>query len=369
MKIAIHAKELENPRIDGTRSYMSALLHQWSDISEHDFLLYHGTGDFDDAYHVPQNSNMNDRRVGGAPLWTQTRFAHALWRDEPDVLWMPLHNLPRVRRDTLKTVVTIHDLAFKVFPETFPASDRRKHDVQTAYACTHADKIIAVSHATRSDILEHFPQTNPDKIHVVHHGVDPQKWGDIGTNQASVLRKYNLVKPYMVFVGGVQPRKNLVRLLRAFEIVRDRGHDLQLVIVGGDAWLAQETRHAFSHSAHAADIIMTGLVPHDEVVALLRGAMMSIYISLYEGFGMPILEAFASDTPVLTGRHSSLVEVAGSGAHFCHVEDVEDIAHGMITLAQDERYARDLVEKGRTRLDAFTWDQCADKTLAICTEL
>ncbi len=374
MNIAIHTKELENPRVDGTRSYLCHVLHTWvSATLQYDLFLYHGHRAFAKAYDmdsVLSDARVVDCRVGHVPLWTQSRFAFALKRDRPDVLWMPVHNLPRVRPRDMKTVVTIHDLAFKVFPEMFPAGDRRKHDVQTAYVCAHADRIIAVSEATKNDILQYFPHTDPHKISVVHHGVDQAAWADHraddGSMWESVSQQYGIVKPYIIFVGGLQPRKNLVRLLRAFELVREKGYDLQLVIVGGDAWLSDGIHRAYARSPHAEHVVMTGTISGDVVVLLLRGAAMSAYVPLYEGFGMPILEAFAAQTPVLTGRHSSLQEVAGRAAHFCDVEDVGDIAHGIMRIVDDLSYARALREKGTSRLANFTWRQCADKTLAIC---
>jgi len=371
MKIAIHAKELEVARVDGTRSYMSVLLKEWQGQSDHEMLLYHGQADFDPAYGVGENSYMQERRLHDGSLWTQTQFACALWREKPDVLWMPLHNLPRFRRASLRTVVTIHDLAFKKFPETFPASDRRKHNVQTAYAVRHADRVIAVSEATKRDILAYYPETCEEKIVVIRHGIDASRWQEEGDEvkavQQELYKKYDIQKPYMIFVGGIQPRKNLVRAMQAFAAVRDAGHDMQMVLVGGDAWLAEEVHTAHSRHSYADDIYMTGCLPHAAVVALLRGALLSVYVPLYEGFGLPILEGFAAGVPVLTGDHSSLAEVAGDAAHICDVTDIEDIAQSMIKIATDTQYSQKLKERGLQRVRKFTWERCSAETLKALT--
>jgi glycosyltransferase involved in cell wall biosynthesis len=367
MKIAIHAKELEHSRVDGTRSYISALLQQWSSIADHDFYLYHGSKKFDPAYDVLRSENFHEKQSMDVPLWTQTVFAQAVWRDAPDVLWMPLHNLPRVRRADMETVVTIHDLAFKQFPHTFPSSSRRKLDFLTAYACAKANRIIAVSHATKNDILRYYPDTDPHKIAVVYHGVDRRVWHVSHEQSQEVLRKFGIVKPHIVFVGGLQPRKNIARLVEAFDDVRTKGHDLQLVLVGADAWLSGEIHQAQASSKYAEDIIMTGSLPHDEVVGLLQSAVVSAFIPLYEGFGLPILESFAARTPVLTGDHSSLGEVAGDAVHYCNVEDVASISAGIVRLVTDDVYAQDLVRKGESRVGQFTWGRCADETLSLLT--
>ncbi len=371
MKIAIHTQELEAIRIDGTRNYIAHLLQQWVRTTEHDFYLIHQDGIFNPVHAVPVVRHFHEIQTASRAFWTQIGFSRSLKDIAPDVVWMPIHNLPVLRPRGVCAVVTIHDLAFKKFPDTFPLRDRLKHNVQTAYALHHADHVIAVSTSTKDDILTYYPTIDQKKISVVHHGIDAQQWNQ-KSNDASILQnlreQFSLVGPYMIYVGALQPRKNIERLISAYEMVRRNGVDITLVLAGAPAWLSHDILTAQKKSPFAEQIIVTGTLQQEELRILLRGAIMSVYVSLYEGFGIPVLESFASGVPVLTARHSSLPEVAGDCALYVDPFDVSSIASGISKLVRDEQLRQTLAEKGSARVEQFSWATCAAQTLHIFEE-
>ncbi len=365
--MGIHARELENSRIDGTRTYIAAILAQWLLIDPtivQNTTLYHGRDDFNPSLAI--SPLYRELRLRDFPLWTQSAFAWRLYRESPDVLWMPLHNMPVAHHPRTRIVATIHDLAFKKFPAHFPAKDLRLHNLQTDYVVRHADHLIAVSHSTKSDIISYYPFVDPERISVIHHGIDARDWDDEDQSAASeVLRDFAIEKPYFLYIGALQPRKNLVRLIEAFDIVRSRGHVCSLVLAGEDAWLSDDIHLAASHSAYSDDIIMTGGISHKYKKALLQNAVLMAYSSLYEGFGLQLLEAFAARTPVVSAGNSSLREIAKDSAQYCDALDVDSIARSLEEVFADHSLQKKLVDRGAERVRAFSWEKSARKTLAV----
>ncbi len=370
MNIAIHARELEYERFDGTRNYISALLKKFADLRSPDDLitLYHAH-DFNSSFCVPEQLAQFAQVVPHRPMWTQTQFARALWRDKPDVLWMPFHNLPLIRRPSLRTVVTIHDLAFKYFPETFLPADVRMLNLCTDYAVKASDTIIAVSESTKKDIIDVYGSRYGDKIKVVYHGFDQSQWYRRQDGHAlSVVRaRYKVRAPYIMYMGAIQPRKNLESLIEAFEILRVHEPQLQLVLAGGDAWHSEQIHQRAEVSSCAEDIIFTGRIETADAALLMEGASVFVYPSLYEGFGIPILEAFAMGVPVVTMRNSSLPEVAGEAAYYVEGMGATVLAEGVLRVLSDDVLSANLVKKGCVQVDQFSWNQSAAATYDILT--
>ena len=172
MKIAIQAADLDNSRIDGTRVYLLNTLKYFGNLSkEDDFFIYHKK-DFNPELAPPSFPNYIIKKIYSPFLWTQTRFAWDTRRDKVDVIWMPMHNAPLFKCKKIKTVITIHDLAFKKFPKTFPRWDLFKLNFLTNLAIRKADKIIAVSKSTKNDILKFYPHVAEDRVKVIYHGFD-----------------------------------------------------------------------------------------------------------------------------------------------------------------------------------------------------
>ena len=366
MRIAIQAADLDHARIDGTRVYLANLLKRFGAIDQDDdFLIYHRSA-FNPALTPPSFPCYTVKTLAPFPLWTQTRFARALFRDQPDTLWMPMHALPFVRPKNMRTVVTIHDLAFKFFPHFFPRHDLRRLNILTDHAVRHATRLIAVSHATKNDILRVYKNISERKISVIHHGVgvgDFQR--EDAAHEHACLERYAIgARKYILYVGAIQPRKNLSLLVDAFAIVKRKYPTHKLVLAGGAAWLADDILHAIRNSPYARDIILTGTIGFRDVIALYRNAALFVFPSLYEGFGMPILEAFAAKVPVVCARNSSIVEIAGDAALFVGGHDAEELAT-TVGIALEQQGTRDLlIARGTKRAAQFSWDRCSAETLA-----
>ena len=290
------------------------------------------------------------------------------WFARSDVLFAPNFVPPPTRSRRL--VVTVHDLGFRRFPDTAPHSTRRWL-ARLDGTLRRATRVIAVSESTRRDLVELY-HVESARITVVPLGVDGGTFGpaDAGVVEAARSR-LGVAGPYVVYVGGIEPRKNLPNLLWAFARL---GPDLSLVIVGsGVEWNPQGTgllREALERlpSETRRRVVRTGYISERDKVALLSGAEALVYPSLYEGFGLPVLEAMACGTPVVTSDRSSLPEVAGEAAVLVDPTDPEAIAAGVDRLLTDGRLRGRLREAGLARAARFTWEETARRTAQVLHE-
>ena len=370
MKIGVHTKELQNARIDGTMVYLSNVLSAMREmIGDDEMYLYHTRPYNAQLQHVQHHAQYHDRIVPEMPLWTQTGFAAALWRDRCDVLWMPLHNVPLVRRTHMRTVVTIHDLAFHFYPQTYPVKDQKKLLMLTDYAVRRADEIIAISASTKKDLLTVYPFLCEEKIHVVHHGFDPYVWQNnhlTNEQEQKILDHYTVQSgEYIIHVGALQPRKNIRMLIDAFAVVKERLPHYKLVLVGGDGWLAQSIHQQQQESVNCDDIIIAGNVAFDEVRTLMAHARACTVPSLYEGFCLPGLEAMAVGVPVVASDNSCLREIFGAGARYCASTDHTEYAQTVLDVCMNESERVHLMQSAAQNIMRFSWHDTAQRTLAI----
>ena len=365
MKIAIQAADLDDKRIDGTRVYILNLLKLFGRLGKTDqFLIYHR-----DAFNLeltpPDFQNYIIRQKPFPFIWSQIRFAFEIWKDKPEILWMPMQALPIFRRKKLRTAITIHDLAFKYFPDFFPRRDLWKLNFLTDYAIRNANKIIAVSESTREDILKFYPNINPEKIRVIHHGFD----GELFSQKVSSEELENFLstnyklqtKNYLLYVGALQPRKNLGVLIEAFEKVKLNHPDLKLVLVGEKAWLWKDILEKIKKSPVRKDILLPGKLSFKEVCFFYQGASAFIFPSLYEGFGLPILEALAMEVPVISANNSSLPEVGGEAV--LYFKNQKELVCQLENLLGNRNLREELRKKGYEQLKKFSWEKCAQETL------
>lgn len=366
MKIAIQAADLDHARIDGTRVYILNLLKYFGklDLSS-EFLICHKKK-FNPELTPPEFPNYSIRKMGAPLFWTQTRFALELRKEKPDVLWMPMHNAPICKRKDLKTVVTIHDLAFKYFPECFPKIDFWKINFLTGIAIRNASHIIAVSQSSKNDILKFYPFFPAGNIRVIHHGFDTEIFSaerDLA-KESEIKKRLGIKGDYILYFGAIQPRKNLGVLIEAFEIYkRQTGSHVRLVLAGSKAWLWQNILKKSRLSPFRDDIIMSGKLKFGDVGHLYRGAGVFVFPSLYEGFGIPILEAFAAKVPVIAAKNSSLPEVGGNAALYFESGNKQELADKVSSVLSDENQRDAMIRKGLERIKNFSWEKCARETL------
>jgi glycosyltransferase involved in cell wall biosynthesis len=262
-------------------------------------------------------------------------------------------------RPTQGLVVTVHDLAFRLFPSMYPATWRLLYRAGLRRAARRADAIIAVSRHTATD-LARVTRVDPARIHVVPMAVaQPSNPGD----PEPVLRRLKIPRPYVLFAGTLEPRKNLVRLVRAYRRVALRVPHA-LVVTGPVGWRAQRIHRELALHGPGR-VVLTGRVRAEELDALYRGADAFCYPSLYEGFGLPVLEAMARGVPTITSTASSLPEVAGDAAVTVDPRSVRGLAAALERVLTDGQESDRLRALGKDRAAGFTWERTARMTLDV----
>ena len=265
-------------------------------------------------------------------------------------------------------VMVVHDLAFRRFPETAPHADPRWLRRFEAWL-GRAARVIVPSVSAREDLVE-LCGVDPGRIDAIHHGVDAHAFRPApGPVVADMRRRFQLPGPYALFLGGIEPRKNLDRLVRAFGRLRGLDH-ASLVIAGGAVrWFPQAVEEldaviAALPAGVRSRVVRTGYVSQTDKVALMTGATLMAYPSRYEGFGFPVMEAFAAGLPVLTSSVSSLPEVAGDAAELVDPDDTDAIATALERMFSDRDLLDNLAAAGVARVSSFTWEATARGTVA-----
>ena len=281
------------------------------------------------------------------------------WFVKFDVLFAPNFVPPPTRSN--RVVLTVHDLAFRRFPETAPHSTRRWL-ARLDRAIGRAAEIIVVSEATKRDVVDLYP-VDEDRVTAIHHGVDTERIRPASAAEVGRLRRrHDINGPYLLFLGGLEPRKNLPRLVAAYGRLAEPP---ALVIAGASVPWNPEGRGALDAAlaelpAQVRErVVLTGYLGDRDKVAALSGAEALVFPSLYEGFGFPVLEAMACGVPVLTSNVSSLPEVAGEAAVLVDPLDEEMIADGIRRIVEDGELRAALVEAGRARVGRFRWADSA----------
>ncbi len=259
-----------------------------------------------------------------------------------------------------KLVVTVHDLAFKHYPEMFERSWRYLYELGLRAAVRRADAIVTPSRNTAEDVLSRT-KVDPAKLHVVPLAasleIEP-------ADPELTLARLKVPEPFVLFVGTLEPRKNLVRLIRAYRRVAATGLPHALVLAGALGWHHDALMREIALEG-PGDIALTGLLPSEDLDALYRSADVFVYPSLYEGFGLPVIEAMARGIPTVASSASSLPEVGGDAVLWVNPRSVREIAHAIETVLTDLDLAERLSIQGRRRAERFSWDETARMTLQV----
>jgi len=281
----------------------------------------------------------------------------------PDTLGFPLTSARRV-----SLVATIHDLIPWLFPQSVTRGHRWIRCALLPMVVRRADRLIVDSHATARDLLQLFPGA-AGKVRVVYLGVDSRFTPVPSDEVAAVRSRLGLPSEYLLYVGTLSPRKNLVGLFRAYSLLQQRKEDPPpLVVAGAPGWLWEPIMRKVNDLNLQTRVKFCGFVQDDILPALLTGATLFVLPSLYEGFGLPVLEAMACGAPVVTSDRSSLPEVAGDAAVLVDPRSPEAIADGLRRLLDDAAGRRELVRRGLERARAFRWEVTARQTVAVYRE-
>lgn len=256
-------------------------------------------------------------------------------------------------------IAVFHDINFEHFPHDFPRFALWHYKKFFPKFARKADKIITVSEFTKQDIIDNY-KVDPDKIEVVYNGANDGFKPLSDDEKSDVMKQYADGCQYFMFVGSLHPRKNLHRLFSAFDLFKERtGSDVKLLIVGEKRWWTEPIQKAYDAMKHQDDVVFVGRLMMSELNRVTAAALASVYVSYFEGFGIPIVEAYKCDVPVITSNVTSMPEIAGDAALLVDPFDIESIA-GALELVMDENVRNSLIDKGRVRRNDFFWDKTAE---------
>ena len=359
LKIGVDINEANVKNRVGTGQYTYHILQNWSAHHDIDFHLYHRDplqGDM-----PGENEHWHYHQVAPSRAWI--RFGLPLYlaaHAKNDVFWSPAHYMPSYTG--CPSVVTIHDLAYEFFPKLFLPQDLYKLKHWSRQAISQSTRVIAVSAATKHDLLSIY-NVPSDKVAVVHNGYDADTFNLTPKISPTLLANWQLkIGSYLLFLGTIQPRKNAIKLVQAFHLLKTAGYPGKLVIAGSLGWLSGDTLDVIKSSPDKDDIVLTGYVSDEARKTLYTYADIYVLPSLYEGFGVPALEAMGCGAPVAVANNSSLPEVVGDAGLLFNESDPVDIARAVTEI----KSARpQWVKKSLTRATDFNWNRCANETLGV----
>lgn len=336
--------------------------------SGHEFLIFVTDTSSLGRMQTFSNSDCNLVAVPSNP-WVRLGFAipYQMWRRGADILHVT-YVAPLVLGKPF--VVTVHDVSFERFPEFFGLRDLAILKTLVPIAVRRAERIIAPSDFTKRELVSVY-QVPESKVEVVYEAADAAFGPGVDASRIEMVRaKYGIYGEYVLYVGNVQRRKNIARLMLAFRHARSHGNlPLQLVVVGQETGIRDTLSERTRDLSRECQVKFLGFVPDEDLAPLYAGALMFAYPSLYEGFGLPVVEAMACGTPVLTSNTSALAEVSGHSAFLVNPMSVEDIANGLLTLATDANLRQRLSNAGLENARRFSWEKSALKMLKVYEEV
>lgn len=306
------------------------------------------------------------RKIGPKRFWTQLALPLDLYlhKPRPDVFFSTTHYAPRFC--SVSSVISVMDLSYIHYPYLFKKTDFYQLKLWTSYSIRQAKRIITISNSSKDDIIKYY-NLEPDKVKVIYPGT--KKISNLKTQISNVdkLReKYKLTKKYILFVGTLQPRKNIERLVEAF--AKFKSEDLELVIIGKKGWMYEEILKSPQKFKVENHVKFLDYVPDEDMPEFYKNAIFFVLPSLYEGFGLPVLEAMKYGCPVLASNVSSLPEAGGQAALYFDPEDVDDIVNKMKLVLDDKKMREIMREKGFEQVKKFSWKKAALQTLDILKE-
>lgn len=327
-------------------------------------------------------------------FWTQIRLSYEMLMHRPDILFVPAHALPIIHPK--KSIVTIHDIGFERFAELYsldkigPANGLTSgafnflirlftlgkfhpnivdyHSWSTKFALARAKIIIAVSLFTKQEMVE-FYKADAEKIKVIYNGFNSHLYGLIKDQKKikQVLSQYGVEMPYIFYAGRLEKKKNIAKLVEAYAIMRQKFKEInhKLVLVGRAGLGFDEVKYVINEFDLNDDVIITGWIPEADMPYIYNGASLFVFPSLYEGFGIPLLQAMACGVPIAASNIASIPEVVKDSARLFNPESPEDIAEKMAKILLDKQSANELINRGFNRVKDFSLAKCAQETLAL----
>lgn len=303
---------------------------------------------------------------GPKKFWTWTGLVKRLYfgRPKPDILFSPSHYGPLF--SPIPNIISIMDLGFLRWPKQFTKKDFTQLKYWTKISAKRAAKILAISEFTKQDIIDTY-NISSNKIKVIYPGFEKHKSNKALRQQGKVLKKYQISKPYLLYLGTLKPSKNITGLIKAYHSLTTN-HQNQipnLVIAGKKGWLYEQIFDLTKQLNLKDKVIFTGYVEEDEVQPLMANAQCFVLPSFWEGFGIPVLEAMAAKTPVVCSNRGALPEVVGQAAVLVDPDNPEEIAQGIKKVLSNKKLQQNLIELGQKRVEKYSWEKTAEEALDL----
>ena len=357
MNIGIDVSRAFTKEKTGIEEYSYQLIKNLTmmDLKNHQIFLYARKNPIIN-FNLPDNFKL--KIIPLNKFWTQIGLASEMMKNKPDVLFIPSYTVPQIHPS--KTVVTIHGLEYKYFPECYSLKERLFLELNTLLSIKWSSKIIVPSESTKNDLIK-FYKVDADKIKVVYHGVSSIKYPVLSIKQ-------NFKKIFSIlFIGRLEKRKNLVNLIKAFELFKKNSqftiHNSQLILAGKNGFGFEEIKTAIQKSQYKDDIIFKNYISEKEKDELYKKADLFVLPSFYEGFGLPVLEAMNYGVSVICSNASSLPEVVGDAALLVNPNNPQEIAEAMNKIFSDDSLRNKMIEKGFENVKKFSWEKCVRETL------
>lgn len=356
--LGIDGNEANVEKRSGISSYAYSQLHAFYQLNSPDtFTIYLKEEPL--ANLPPERDDWQYRVLKPASLWYRWRLPLdlSLSFHRPEVFYSPGHYIPQF--SPVPIVITVHDLTYLKFPNLYPggSSELRHHAKRTNDAVKKATSIIIVSKNTRRDVTENFGIAK-DRVNVVYPGLDEEEFLPIKNKEVDRVRqKFQLNDRYYLFVGNINPQKNLTRTLQAFERLPEKLKEMELVLAGNNDGFYQDFLAALKQSPKKGQVKLLGYVPEEDLPALYSGATALLQPGIYEGFGPTVLEALASGTPVVAAKTAALPEVVGDAGIFVDPYSISSITHGMeLSASLSQAKLRQLKKRAKIQVGQFDWE-------------
>jgi len=370
MRFAIDATSIPR-QMAGAGVYTCNLIRAVAAVDrENEYVVFTKDGAFDDLNRdepLFRTVHVSTRSRPARLLWEQLALPVHLRRRKIDVLHSPHHTAPLVVAGC-RRVITFHDLTFFILPERYPRSRLMYFRAVSRIGARVADALICPSQAVRDDIVR-ILRVRPEKVRPIAEAAAPEFQPIKDKAALERLRtRYALPERFILSVGSLEPGKNRAALLKAYAGLRKRGLEQKLVVAGQRAWKYEDDLALVEELGLEGKVLFTGYVPPEEMPALYNAAELFVFPSLYEGFGLPVIEAMACGVPVVASNLSAIPEVAGEAALLVDPRDVEQLCDAMARVLGDERLQEEMRRRGLERAQGFSWERAARETIAVYEE-
>lgn len=368
MNIGVDAYPLSQKKVSGISRYVLNIMNNLPLVDHtNKYFLYAKSGlkDWENKGYFIRGRSSSSETCSSVEntAWLYTLGTFFMKEDGIDLFWGTRHMLPPKLPRNIKKVLTVHDLVWHYFPKTMKFYYRMLFRCLGSHFIKSADHIISVSKSTASSLTNSF-NISPEKVTVIYHAADSYKLLDKQISSKKISEKYNVSRDYLLTVGTIEPRKNLKFILNVLSRLKNEG--LQLVVAGAIGWRTSSIFKEYSRLGLSdKHVKFLGYVPEEDMNTLYSGASLFLFPSIYEGFGLPPLEAMASGTPVISSNISSLPEVVGDAGILLSPFDAKGWMEAILSVISDSKLRQELIDKGLKRAKSFSWLTSAAETLKV----